>query len=225
MLSYPLMIHGRYEGQDVHLVASGPSMVGFDYNFFNDKIVIAVNHACKLVKNDFVVYNDSNFILRESPEILETSQRIVCARNAKTHYERAYWFMPINKFTLDPAEGVYCARSSGLSALTVALQGQAKRIFLWGFDYRFLTLADAVKAATLNGASIDTVDKIVKSNRIYYGHSTSGQFFHRQDDPNHEMIFNDVVNLFSVYPRENIFNMSEFSALPFFEKKSLSDII
>jgi len=225
MLSYPDFIKDRYKNKDVHIVASGPSLIGFDYSYFNDKNVIAVNHAYKLVKNDFVVFLDSHFAARESPEVLTSGNTLVCSRSAHVPFDQCYAFKAVNRFQLDPNEGVYSPRSSGLAALTIAIQGSAKNIYLWGFDYRFFSFPEIVEAANSNGADKATKDFIKNLKKEKYGHATTGKFKHSQDEAYHEIIFKDIVKLFEIYPRHNIFNMSKYSAIPFFERKIKEDII
>ena len=73
VMKYPEFIRNKFEGEEVHVVASGPSLVGFDYKRLNGKNVIAVNHAFKKVRHSFCIFTDKGFANRESPDVITKS--------------------------------------------------------------------------------------------------------------------------------------------------------
>ncbi len=201
---YISFITNKYFEKDVHIVASGPSLVGFDYSYFNNKNVIATNHSFKLTRHDFCVFVDKRFLKEDSKAIGKT---FFLARqgipDANVNFPFAEYF------SFNPADGVYPRnrKQSGAAALTIALQGGARRVFLWGFDCRFLSADEAQRAAYLNGNPAFTPDRSI------YGHSSSGKFDHKHDSKADESIFKTMIDLFDPYPEEKIINMSKFSAI------------
>jgi len=132
-MRYPGWIAGRLDGQEVHIVASGPSLRDYDYSKLDGKNVIAVNHAYKMVKHLWTVAVDRAFVQHEDPRApYETT--LLC---------RYYSPHPIidfkynTEFSLDPQKGVYCRKCSGVAAVTTAIHAGADHIYLYGFDCRF----------------------------------------------------------------------------------------
>ena len=52
MLDYPEFIKDRFKNSEVHIVGSGPSLIGFDYSKLEGKRIITINHAYKLIKSE-----------------------------------------------------------------------------------------------------------------------------------------------------------------------------
>jgi len=99
-------------------------------------------------------------------------------------------------FSTEPGP-VYGYGSAGLVALTIALQGGAEKVILWGYDYGFS-----------NGAH----------------HSTQGEFRHSMGlDKEH--LYKNQVSKFAVYPSGIILNASPESNIPYFQKLSQSDAL
>lgn len=217
MTSYPDFIKGRFAGGDVHVIASGPSLYGFDYSFFKNKTVIAVNHAWKVSNHKFVVFMDRHFAVTESPGVTEQT---VCLTR-KLPNIKSIQFNDTRIFTYDPEHGVYCRQSSGVSALTVAVQSGASKIFLWGFDSRFFSPEEMRDVAKYNGAEIMPGNK-------YYGHSTADDFLHTREDVKHKHIYRNMIELFNAFPHEvrsRVVNMSPWSAIEVFKKESLRELV
>lgn len=195
-MRYEDFITGRYAGKVVHVVASGPSLRGFDYSKLSGKTIIAVNHAYKEVPNfDVKVGLDKTFFTREDPQAIGRGWTIAPPHAVRDHTQVINFRMTAH-FDINPGP-VYSYGSSGLAALTVALQGGAERVVLWGFDYCFL---DGVH------------------------HSTQGKYVHSQGD-GHEHVFSAQVSKFIVFPAEKIVNASLNSGIPYFEKVSHADAI
>jgi hypothetical protein len=190
MKTYPEFIQNLFTGKEVHIVASGPSLHNHDLSYLKDKTVIAINHAYKTVACKYVVFNDANFLREDNNEILKTDKVVFCGVQSKISGNNIYSYRPSNRFSLFSHNGVYSSRSSGLSALTIALQGNADKIYLHGYDYKFI-----------NGKH----------------HSTGDKYNHTVNQLRFEKVYSDIVELFNVFPREKIVNMSAISAIKAFE--------
>lgn len=211
---YVDFIQGRFAGQDVHIVASGPSLYGFDYRYFFDKTVIAVNHAYKLTPHDFCVFIDSGFREVESPGVLSETYCVTPkgSPGGQVQFNWSKYFSP------DPKAGVYSLRgkSSGIAALSIALQGGAKMVYLHGYDYRFLSPTDM--------QSVADYSKAAPPKNCYYGHSTSGLFSHRKDDVAHKHLFESKIEYFRPFPIDRVVNCSPWSAIPYFVKRGINEL-
>lgn len=186
-------ITGRFSGRDVHIVASGPSLAGFDYSYFQDKTVIAVNHSYKKTPFDFKVFSDRSFVRKEDPASIDNGFSL-CPAKAHGETDKVINFAYSSQYQEEPGP-VYGMGSSGLVALTIALQGGASRVFLWGYDYTFQ----------------------VKDGQTVH-HATQGEFMHRVTQPAQKVIYETVIPRFRVYPANRVFNMSPESAIPYFPK-------
>ena len=211
VIKYPEFIKGKFEGEEVHVVASGPSLVGFDYKSLKGKNVIAVNYAFKMVKHSFCIFVDKGFARVEAPEVIKES---VCVSRLNPEFPSLIVFDFAKKYSINPDDGVWHRRSSGSIAICAALQGGASKVYLYGFDCRFFTPDQVRLVAALNG------NDNYKTKLDLYGHATSEKFKHRQDQPDDEQVFEDTIQIFAAFPRDKILNMSRFSAIPYFEKSS-----
>lgn len=210
---YPEFIKDRFKNSDVHIIASGPSLIGFDYSALKNKRVITINHAYKLVNSEFTVFIDKEFY-KEDPDIANqfTLSRHDCDPKPSIGFNMS------KEFSMNPENGVYprMNKNSGLSAICIALQGGAEKIYLCGFDHRFFNSEQAKIIAEYNGNKID-------DNKETWAHSTTGKFNHTRETPNIEETFKNIIPLFEVFPKEKIFNMSPFSAIPYFIKPEIPD--
>ncbi len=211
MPTYPDFISNRFTGKEVHVVASGPSLLGFDYSQLKGKTVIAVNYAYKFVEHDFVVYVDKGF----PKEALGITEETTCLSRPQRTFPPTVGLKILSHFTMDPKVGVYGGihqRSSGVAALCIALQGGAEHVYIYGMDCKFFSREEALAAARFNGApeSIVTLDR--------YGHSTSGVIPHKRDDEDADAIFQLTAKLFNVFPRDKVTNQSPFSLITKFKK-------
>jgi len=214
---YPEFIREKFKNTEVHIVASGPSLLGFDYSKLKGKNIIAVNHAYKMVDSLYCVFVDKSFPAREDVNVIKNS---VCLSRYIPEYPSIINFIFNNIFNLDPEKGVYHRRSSGVAALTTALQGGASSVFLWGFDCKFYTEQEARETIARNGGNGDLPVK-----RSIYGHSTSGMYNHTRDQAADSTVFRQTVEFFKVFPRNSIYNMSTLSVIPYFEKLKIEDVL
>jgi hypothetical protein len=149
---YAHWIKDRLKGKTVHVVASGPSLKDFDYSLLSDRAVIAVNHSYKCVPWAlWTVAGDRGFVTEEDPAA-PRSTTFLCRNNIPNvvQYESISWF------SMNPHDGVYCKKLSGILALMTAVHAGAEKIYLWGHD-----------CSVPEGAPI---------------HATSGKFKHRLDE-------------------------------------------
>jgi hypothetical protein len=179
----------RYKNKDVHIVGSGPSLKDFDYSYFDDKTVIAINHAFKKTNHDCVVYIDKGFARIECPEISTHDKPVLAFHTAATNnairFDRASRYNTLNDGK------IFDVRSSGCTALSIAIVGGASKIYLHGFDY-----------CTVDGVS----------------HSTDGEFKHRMSGQALDLALKSRIKSFERFPITRIFNCSQVSAIPYFKK-------
>ncbi len=206
-MKYKNWIPSRLTGHNVHIVASGPSLTDFDYSYFDDKKVIAVNHSYKKLKSPlWTVAVDRGFVSAEDKDApLRTT--LLCREMAQ--YPQIIDFEFSDDLSMNPHDGIYHKKMSGAAAITSALHAGAKKIYIWGMDCCYV-----------DGRS----------------HSTDGEFAHRRTqeeiqrtDPRYKKSFNkllaDRINLFKPFPKDMIFNMSKHSAIPYFKKLDISEVI
>lgn len=202
-MKYPHWISNRLNGQDVHIVASGPSLSNFDYSYFDDKNVITTNHSYKKVKKSlWNVSVDRGFIAEEDAQ---APLNTILLSRADPRYPQIIDFEFSEKLTNNPHDGVYTRKHSGAAAITTALHAGANMIYLWGFDCCYI-----------EGKA----------------HSTENEFNHRKTEPeknardadfhkSYAAILSRKIPYYSVFPMDKIINMSLKSAIPYFEKRSI----
>lgn len=194
-MNYIDFINDRYVGQTVHVVGSGPSLRGFDYSLLTGKMIIAINHAYKEVPQfDFKVALDRTFFTREDTDAVNHGWTMAPHHAAQD--SRIINFRMAAHFSTDPGP-VYAYGSSGLAAVSMALQGAAERVVLWGLDYCF---ADGIH------------------------HATQGKYMHSQGD-GREHVFQAQASKFAAFPVEKIVNASSISGIQIFRKVSVEEAI
>lgn len=212
-MNYADYIKDRFTGQDVHVVGSGPSLYGFDYRKFAGKIVIATNHAYRCLNaarvECYVVINDVNFYLREDKgRVLQTpGVRVLAAKQTQIPAGNNVILYDFNReFSFDSASGVYGREVAGATALCIALQGGAKRVFLWGLDSRLLKDEELRIAANKNGTR-------PPADKKFLIHATDGMFDHSVTEEKYAHLYTDKTHIFDQFPDDRVFNMSRFSII------------
>jgi hypothetical protein len=151
--AYAHWIKDRLKGQTVHVVASGPSLKGFDYLPLSPYPTIAVNHSYKCVPWAlWTVAGDRKFA--EVEDVAAHKSTTLLCRNETL--PGVVLFESISWFSLNPHDGLYSKKLSGSLALMSAVHAGASKIYLWGHD--------------LCAPSIDAA------------HATTGFFNHRMDE-------------------------------------------
>ena len=202
-------IKQKYGGQDFHLLASGPTLIRFDYSLLDNLNVITINHSYKMIKSLFTVSVDEEFVRKEDSKAPYNTKLVMYKLKDDSGHSKfpgIHW-KNSEEFSMNPGDGVYRYKNSGIAAVTIALHAGARRIFLYGYDYRF-------------------IDRVA--------HATEGQFNHRifwnpkqTDKKNTEdeiKSLHNRVELFSVFPRDRIFNLSPVSKIPYFPKISIQQM-
>ena len=207
-----------FEGQDVYIVGSGISLIGFNFEKLRNLNTIAINHAYKDVPEfNFHLFVDSRFV-DEAGIDLDNSpwNKITCSHSL--FHTRPYLSVirPSNEFHRNPIDGFYTAMNSGCFAISTAIYMGAKRIFLLGIDCRFADKDEAVYIARHNG-NLLLAENIEKNGSILYGHYSSGKYRHTQDEKRHEEVFLGYSKLYDKFIGEaEIYNCSLWSKISCF---------
>ena len=142
-----VLTDGMWKGQDVIIVAGGPSLKGFDWNRLDECgcKVIAINRAYETVPNPSLVYGMDNRFFTwanngefggESLSAWQAIQcPIICSTVRPTNGPRG---VHVNR-SQDPNSqslrtGVYCGGNSGMGAIHLCSLLGARRVYLLGYD-------------------------------------------------------------------------------------------
>jgi hypothetical protein len=141
---------GLFAGKDVVLLASGPSLKGFDYDRLKGKTVIAVNYAILDYKQaDYLVALDRQLFsgLQSEGVNVRLPQRSGLNPNLRVLAGPSSGQVPGNnvfpfqinrvKPELHDPRFLYSQASSTLCALNFAILGNAANIFLLGVDQKY----------------------------------------------------------------------------------------
>lgn len=202
-MRYPEFIKNKLKDQEVHIVASGPSLRDFDYFTLVNKNVISVNHSYKKLtqKPIWGVAVDTGFVNNEDPRAPYLIN-LISKRNEPYPVIDTIW----NKTGYDPNphNGVFTHKCSGAAALCTALHAGASMIYLYGFD-------------------CDTTDDLVHATDKEFKHRK--QNFIRENEAETKKLrktnkdkFNNMVKHFDTFPIDNIVNMNIDSKINRFKK-------
>lgn len=231
MRTQTFLSYGNYEhlqqslhGEDVYIVGSGISLIGFDFGKLKGLNVVPLNHACFQVPNiAFHVFLDTRFLAEAN--LIEASgvkwdampwQKVTSSHSTLGTRDGLAVIRPSNQFNYDPNLGFYTSRNSACFAISTAIYSGAKRIFLLGVDCRFADKEEALFIARDNG-NPEEEERIRLSDKEIFGHSTSGLVNHTLDDKTHETIFRGFSDLFDAFDgKAEIYNCSKWSRIKTF---------
>jgi len=190
-----------FNDDDVYIVGGGPSLDGFDFTRLEKERVIAINHSYRYCKPEILVFLDNKFkteCQRDfNHDLSEMPFKIICGPSSGMKSQgNATVVHMASKISTDPSR-LHGRAQSGLVAINAAIIGNAKNIYLLGFDGGFI-----------NGK----------------GHFYSDDWRHSQDDNENQYVkMNSKYNVYSEY--KNIFNCSMDSRLTAFQKLSIDEVL
>jgi hypothetical protein len=139
-----------FPGKDVVVLASGPSLIDFDYSRLDGKIVIAVNFAIMDYKQaDYLVALDrqlfsglaSEGVNVRLPERsgLNPALKVICGPSSGQMPGHNVFPFQINRIQpeLNDPRFFYSQASSTLCAINFAIMGKAANIYLLGVDQKY----------------------------------------------------------------------------------------
>lgn len=140
-------INGMRNGKSVYLIGSGTSLKGFDFSKLNDKFTIAVNHTIEhYPEADCLIFGDKIFLHKTTFDLESYKGLIFCSERCKgskpiqnmLHKDNLFIFEDRrDEPILNAKMGLFHPTSSGILALSLALQMRAKKIYLLGYDYYY----------------------------------------------------------------------------------------
>lgn len=130
----------EWEGQDAFLIGGGTSLKGFDFSKLAGKHVIGINEAFKLGPEivELCYFGDGPWFARKKWE-LEKFGNPVVTNSPTLKTIRADWFIWCNRVNRGLSTDINTLGwngSSGASAINLALNLGAARVFLLGFDLK-----------------------------------------------------------------------------------------
>lgn len=123
-----------------YVIASGPSLVGFDFNALPSGFRIGANKSAWLANCDALVTVDRNFHIKFSEQIAAFGKNAYVALNEdkNTLPDVNYWTYVGGGRGLALTPAALSGSDSGFAALNLAIQLGYTDIALLGFDYKWL---------------------------------------------------------------------------------------
>lgn len=123
-----------------YVIASGPSLLGFDFDALPEGTRIGANRSSWLANCDLLVTVDKNFHRKERERITEFGDRAYVALSEKfeEYPDVNYWAYAPGLPGLALAPNTLGGSNSGFAALNLAVQLGFTEIALLGFDYRWV---------------------------------------------------------------------------------------
>lgn len=139
------MIPRIFDGESVFIVASGPSLIGFDFDRLRGKNVIAINREYEFLPEASVLWwSDKQFWLRHGSGIARHAARYKATHSLQfgpgelPSWVHVYRSTGLQNF--DPSPGnIRHGNNSTYCCMHLAAHLGAKRIVLLGVDMRFGT--------------------------------------------------------------------------------------
>lgn len=122
-----------------YVIASGPSLIGFDFDALPEGCRIGANRSAWLAGCDILVSVDRNFHMKEADRIRSFGPNayIAISNVEKLHPETTYWAHAPGLQGLARAPQTLAGSNSGFAALNLAVQLGYTEIALLGFDYKW----------------------------------------------------------------------------------------
>lgn len=123
-----------------YVIASGPSLIGFDFDALPSGPRIGANRSAWLAKCDMLCTIDRNFHMKEGERIRSFGSRAHIALNTENlrYPEATYWAYAPGLPGLARAPHTLGGSNSGFAALNLAIQMGYTEIGLLGFDYKWI---------------------------------------------------------------------------------------
>jgi len=194
-------LRNYFEGDDVFIIGGGPSLYEFDFSRLEGKRVIAINHSYRYCKPEIVVFLDQKFkteCLRDfNHDLYSMPFKIIAGPSSGMKNQGNCTVVHMaKKPSKDPAF-LHGRSQTGLVAINAALIGNARNIYLMGFDGGF-------------------------SKGM--GHFYSKDRKHSQD--NNENQYSKMNSKYDVYSEyKNIYNCNIESKLSAFKKIPIDEIL
>lgn len=131
---------GVFQGQDVFIVAGGPSLIGFDWNRLKGKNIIAINKAMNPLPFAQIIYfSDCRFWDQHKESILNHPAQwkvTPCTRAARNEN---LFYSPASGYTGLETKFPYIreGKNSGYASINIGYHTRASRIILLGYDMGF----------------------------------------------------------------------------------------
>jgi len=218
----------QFQGEDIHVLGSGLSLYGIDWDLFNGKKTICINNTIKYCNKPTVhVFLDMP-VLEEGGKKHGVPIITRIGNSVQSNVNDIYKIRCGRAMTQNPIErGFYSAFSTGHIAIHLALYFGAKNIYLWGIEKGFMNREEIVKLSDYMKESgyykkldiVDQYDRLKKSNKGF-GHFYSTEWQHRRDNkPNPYQAAGDKLKPF--YQFDNIFQASPVHFTQFNFKKPI----
>jgi len=207
-----------FGGQDVFIIAGGPSLEGFDFSRLDDKKTIAINHSYEYLKKpDLLCFMDSKFYLalsRKGHKVQDFNFPVLAGPSAWSLFPNGTPppnVTNINNTIKDPkdnsATNLFTKRNSGGSSaalgISAALWAGARKIYLLGVDLYF-------KGRSKHFYSKDFEEK--------------GYW---QEDPSEMIRLDRTLDTFKAFEnfKDRIINLSLKSKVDTFTKKNINEVL
>lgn len=122
-----------------YVIASGPSLIGFDFAALPDGPRIGANRSAWLANCDMLVSVDRNFHRKEPDRIkaFGANAYIALSDRPEPYPDVNYWALAPGIAGLALAPNTLAGSNSGFAALNLAVQLGYTEIALLGFDYKW----------------------------------------------------------------------------------------
>ena len=122
-----------------YVIASGPSLIGFDFDALPGGVRIGANRSAWLANCDLLVSVDRNFHNKERDRIAAFGDRAYIALSDVHNHipDVNYWALAPGLPGLASAPNTLAGSNSGFAALNLAVQLGYTDIALLGFDYKW----------------------------------------------------------------------------------------
>lgn len=122
-----------------YVIASGPSLLGFDFDALPDGFRIGANRSAWLAKCDAFITVDKNMHMHEAERIARfgANAHVALAARTLTLPNVTYWTLTRGLEGLAWAPNTLTGSNSGFAALNLAVQLGYTEIALLGFDFKW----------------------------------------------------------------------------------------
>jgi len=237
---------GQWSGEDVFVVGTGTSLIGFDYHRLEGKRTIALNDAASLFRPSIWLFSDHDLWQKYRGVEIPADQVVVCQEMTRDHLRReggCKWVDQVIWFTrtpdmhkanvdkrdadplvladtarTDPANLLCVHRTVATGGITLAWKLGARRIFLLGVDaYR---LAQSYYS---NGKRHRKADKIIRDVDGIYFESRHDSWV--EDMRNLRLRLNAAGVYREPFPGSGVYNLSPMSKIDSWQKVDMNLVL
>ena len=233
-------LYGKESGNDVFVVGTGTSLMGFDWGRLTGKRTIALNDAVRAIPEpSYHLFSDVNIWTRYRDLAISAATLVVCQKRARSEFlrwekcsfkDRVYWFDLKSNAEVERDDcHLFVNRTVATAGIQLAWKLGARRIFLLGIDGYKIRLKEGETTREVyyyDGTAKSPNEKrtIVRDDGTHVTQDRH-EFWVKQMRELEAFLHRKEKLFLGPWPESGVYNLSAQSNIDAWQKVSVDDVI